>query len=216
MDLDKVLGPIFKKIGARVGRGLSDTEKRNLLRLLGGPMNAEDVKIVKFEADRQLKFWGALLRGVDNEGALIADKPAGNTGKWFERRVYLVDFVLSRIYTLQELFIPLMNDTPIPKKPFKWRELIIEWNEVNPSDKLRNANSLKAAFTRHMKDKPVMVEILRREIAEETELYQGLVSAVEAYEKLVAQLPPGYPIPPKARAMWGGLQNFVRKVEHEG
>jgi hypothetical protein len=108
-----------------------------------------------------------------------------------------------------------MKDMPIPKKRPKWRKLITEWNEVNPSDKLRNANVLKAAFNRAMKDKPVMVEILRREIAEETELYQGLVSAVEAYENLVAGLPPGYPIPPKARTMWGGLQNFVRKVEHE-
>ncbi|MFC2017156.1 hypothetical protein ACFLUD_01930 [Chloroflexota bacterium] len=111
----------------------------------------------------------------------------GKNQKYFERRVYIADFILSRIYTPSELFIPLYENTPMPKRHIEWEGIITEWNETNPSDQMKWP-ALKSAFYKAIKEDVVLQEILAREFRDTESFLESLKQFREAYSLIKLKL----------------------------
>lgn len=222
LESEPIIEDAKDKVSAKIGKPITIKDLHELIGQL------PDVMVPQFREDFQTDIANLLrvIKIVDTirkrknhkESALKTKtgvKAAQIAAQRFQRRIDIAEFVLFRVHTAESLFIPLFKGISLPKFRINWKETLKEWNQTHTSDTMTSTQVFRTTFYRIMRETEVLQEILSRELAEEKKFLQIVHSAVEAYKNIVAQLPPDYPIPPKARAMWGMLENMVKGVNYE-
>ena len=185
MDINEQMQRIWRKMEQEIGRSIPEDARAEIVEGVGG--DAED--------EENLEIVGCALRHISQGFQDLLSRPpiarpAGapvRRAKPFNRRVYMAYFVISRVYTGPEFFLPLYKGQPIPKRSVPWRELFEEWNELHPSDPMSSVPVFKASFYRAKRDDEVLQEILRREILETQEFQTVALKGVDAYNRLIAE-----------------------------
>jgi len=225
MNVEKAIKKAWDKVVAQVGPP-DDSARRKITELAGGePVlgDSEYVESFVLAIDNLLQAHNIFKRiekgGTDKDSTMAGRKTgikaAQIAAQRFQRRVDIAEFVLFSLYTPSELFIPLANNKPLPPKRIDWKTMLAEWNGIHPLDIMTGPGVFRATYGRILREGKVLQEVLERELAEEKTFQQLVCSAVKAYKNLVAQLPPDYPIPRKARATWGVLQKRAREAANE-
>lgn len=129
------------------------------------------------------------------------DKPSGSRGPYrraLERRLFLVDFVLSRHMTLKHL----IHRDIRKRSRIDWKQLSKEWNEINPSSPMTK-KVLKDTFYRAVKELDIQkaffstwekeMDPMMRQLEPSREFIEMLRRRVSAIEELLGPLDPLIP-----------------------
>ncbi|MFC1905180.1 hypothetical protein ACFLXL_00030 [Chloroflexota bacterium] len=92
----------------------------------------------------------------DNSGKL--SKPKKTYRKCFERRFYLVDFIVDKGWNIKTGRI-------------NWKGTVNEWNKAHPSD-IMSLPVLKAEYYRAMQEAPLIIQYLLTVMVEKAEFYR--------------------------------------------